>query len=162
IVAGTIYAFAPYRFDHYVHLEFQIVFWIPLALLVLHRTVDSGWTRDGWMLGALVAAQTLSCLYAGLFFATYAVVVGPLLLMLTATAARRSRTIGLWLIAAIVGVLLASPYAVAYSRAQSVVGARSLESVQHYGATAWSYRATPPTNRLFGREGARPGDPELY
>jgi len=34
--------------------------------------------------------------------------------------------------------------------------------VRHYGATMWSYRATPPMNRLFGREGARPGTSELY
>ena len=162
IVAGAIYAFAPYRFDHYIHLEFQIVFWVPLALLVLHRSIESARSRDVWILGGLVAAQTLSCLYVALFFATYSIVVGPLILMLSVTAVRRLRILGIWTMAAVVALVVASPYAVAYSRAEAVVGARSLASVSHYGATMWSYRSTPPTNRLFGREGARPGSPEHY
>jgi hypothetical protein len=39
MVAGVIYAFAPYRFTHYAHLELQFVFWIPLLLLAIHRTL---------------------------------------------------------------------------------------------------------------------------
>lgn len=162
VVSGAIYAFAPYRFDHYIHLEFQIVFWVPLALLVLHRSVESGRSRDAWLLGALVGAQALSCVYVALFFATYSLLFGPLILMLSATAVRRSRILGLWTMAAAIAFVLTLPYAVAYSRAETVVGERSLESVSHYGATLWSYRSTPPTNRLFGREGARPGSPEHY
>src|SRR4029453_17286967 len=42
IVAGTLYAFAPSRFTHYMHLELQIVLWIPLALLLIHRIVEEG------------------------------------------------------------------------------------------------------------------------
>ena len=36
---GVIYAFAPYRFTHYMHLELQLVFWIPLLLFVIHRSL---------------------------------------------------------------------------------------------------------------------------
>ena len=38
-VAGMIYAFAPYRFTHYMHLELQLVFWIPLLLFMIHRSL---------------------------------------------------------------------------------------------------------------------------
>ena len=161
IVGGAIYAFAPYRFDHYMHLELQIVFWLPLALLVMHRSVETARPRDAMMLGALVAAQALSCVYVGLFFATYSLIFAPALLMLGA-AARRWRTLGLWVAAGIFAAVLTAPYALAYSRAQESVGTRTADDVRHYGATMWSYRATPPMNRLFGREGARPGTNELY
>ena len=83
IVAGVIYAFAPYRFCHYMHLELQIVFWIPFALLLIHRIVANGRVRDGVMLGLTVAAQLLSSVYLGIFSLTYFAVLMPALLVLT-------------------------------------------------------------------------------
>ena len=71
IVAGVIYAFAPYRFCHYMHLELQIVFWIPFALLLIHRIVANGRVRDGVMLGLTVSAQFLSSIYIGIFSLIY-------------------------------------------------------------------------------------------
>ena len=35
IVAGIIFAFVPYRFDHYHHLELQATIFLPLTLLLL-------------------------------------------------------------------------------------------------------------------------------
>src|SRR5258706_356339 len=66
IVAGVIYAFAPYRFTHYMHLELQVVFWLPLALLVIHRIVTEGRIRDGVLLGIVVVAQAFSSVYAAM------------------------------------------------------------------------------------------------
>src|SRR5262245_20414685 len=65
MVAGVIYAFAPYRFTHYMHLELQLVFWIPLALWLWHRIMADGRMRDGVVLGLTMAAQVLSCIYVG-------------------------------------------------------------------------------------------------
>jgi hypothetical protein len=59
VVAGVIYAFAPYRFTHYMHLELQLVFWMPIALLLFHRIMAVGRVRDGVVLGLTVAAQLL-------------------------------------------------------------------------------------------------------
>ena len=83
MVAGVIYAFAPYRFTHYMHLELQLVFWIPLALLLFHRIMADGRVRDGVVLGLTVAAQLLSCIYVGIFSLAYFTVLVPALLVLT-------------------------------------------------------------------------------
>ena len=36
-VSALIYGFYPYRFEHYSHLELQMTYWMPLALIWLHR-----------------------------------------------------------------------------------------------------------------------------
>ena len=38
-VSGLIFGFNPYRISHIAHLELLAVFWLPLALLALHRYV---------------------------------------------------------------------------------------------------------------------------
>lgn len=149
LVAGTIYGFAPYRFTHYMHLELQIVFWIPLILLFIHKVVDAGRLRDGVLLGLLMAAQLLSSVYAALFLATYCVLFVPLLLL------ARGREKG-WvqptpfLLAAVVAAAVAAPYAMEYRRAERSVGSRSLEDVQRYSASLRNYFQAPQINRLYG------------
>ncbi len=44
ILAGIIFAFTPYRFDHYMHLELLWGGWMPLVLLAIHRALDEGKT----------------------------------------------------------------------------------------------------------------------
>jgi hypothetical protein len=41
LVAGFVFAFLPFRFIHYAHLELQMAQWMPLCLWALHRTFDS-------------------------------------------------------------------------------------------------------------------------
>ncbi len=96
MVAGVIYAFAPYRFTHYVHLELQMVFWIPIALWLLHRIMADGRVRDGILLGLTVAAQLLSCIYAGIFALTYFTLVVPALLALTGISHARRLLARYW------------------------------------------------------------------
>lgn len=160
IVAGVVYAFAPYRFDHYMHLELQIVFWIPIALLLIHRIVSEGRLRDGVLLGGAVAAQALSSMYAAIFFVTYCAVFVPLLAMLVPP--RRFRDFALSLaVAASVTLAIVAPYSLAYARARTTVGARTLDDVRHYGASLRNYLAAPSINRLYGWTSARFGGAEL-
>src|SRR3954468_22533285 len=70
LLAGTIFAFAPYRFEHIMHMELQWTMWTPLAFLALHRTFDTGRLRHGLVLGAAVVLQMLSSVYYGVFLAT--------------------------------------------------------------------------------------------
>ena len=42
VIAGIVFAFAPYRFEHAMHMELQWAMWMPLAFLALHRTFDTG------------------------------------------------------------------------------------------------------------------------
>jgi hypothetical protein len=160
IVAGVVYAFAPYRFDHYMHLELQIVFWLPIALLLIHRIVTEGRLLDGVLLGGTVAAQALSSMYAAIFFVTYCAVFVPLLAVLVRP--RRFRGLVLSLaVAASVTLAIVAPYSLAYARAQTTVGTRTPDDVRHYGASWRNYLAAPSINRLYGRTSARFGGAEL-
>ena len=51
IVAGIVFAFAPYRFEHIMHMELQWAMWMPLAFLALHRLYDTGRMKYGLALG---------------------------------------------------------------------------------------------------------------
>src|SRR5829696_6453971 len=42
LAAGVIFAFAPYRFEHYMHMELQWTVWCPWAFWALQRTLETG------------------------------------------------------------------------------------------------------------------------
>ncbi len=92
LVAGFIFAFLPYRYMHYPHLELQVAQWMPLCLWALHRTVRTGRLRDGLLTGLFLALQALSSLYYGIFLATFMVPVAAALLIgqRASTSRRRS------------------------------------------------------------------------
>ena len=81
LVAGLVFAFAPYRRDHLQHLELQWALWTPLALWAWHRALDGGRARDGLLCAAFVLLQMLSCIYYGVFLAVALTVIGPLTLV---------------------------------------------------------------------------------
>ena len=149
IVAGVIYAFAPYRFCHYMHLELQIVFWIPLALFLIHRIVANGLVRDGVMLGLTVAAQLFSSVYVGIFSLIYFAVLMPALLILTRVRHAR-RLLVATAVGATLTITIVAPYALAYRLAEQDVGMRSLDEVRVYSASMTHYLSAPAMNRLYG------------
>ena len=69
IVAGIVFAFAPYRIAHLGHLQLLTSQWMPLALLFLHRGLASRRWRDFWGFAACFLLQSLSALYYMLFLA---------------------------------------------------------------------------------------------
>jgi hypothetical protein len=149
IIAGVIYAYSPYRFTHYLHLELQLVFWIPLLLLALHRALPRITTRDGVLLGTLMGLQLLSCIYVGIFTALFFVIFVPCLLWLTGIPAWRG-LIKPVAAAGGIALLLALPYAYAYTGARSTVGTRTVDQVTQYSATWSHFLAAPEMNRLYG------------
>src|SRR4030095_1181860 len=88
LVAGVIFAYLPFRFDHYPRLQLQQAQWIPLGLWTFHRVMRFGRLRDGLWLGACVVGQVLSCMYYGVFLASYLVVVGGALMVSELPVAR--------------------------------------------------------------------------
>jgi hypothetical protein len=90
LVAGVLFAFAPFRFGHYPHLELQMSYWMPLGLWALHRMVERGRLLDGVAAGAFAALQVLSCVYYGVFFATWLVPVGVVLVIARADSSAKS------------------------------------------------------------------------
>jgi hypothetical protein len=158
ILAGIVFAFPPYRIDHYAHLQLQQTQFIPLALWAFHRLLDTGRLRDGVLLGVCTAGQMLSCMYYGIFLVPYmAVVCGTLLI--ARGAPTKERLMALAAAAAIVTVTMV-PVGRAYLAARKVVGERGQGEVAMNSATWRNYLAPPEVNLLYGKAFARFMDPE--
>jgi hypothetical protein len=149
LVAGFIFAFLPYRYMHYPHLELQVAQWMPLCLWALHRTVRSGRLRDGLLTGLFLALQALSSLYYGIFLATFMVPVGAALLIgqraSSIKASIRSLAAG-----GVLAAVLIVPVVLPYLAVRHNVGERSVEEITFYSATAKNYLAAHPQNVVFG------------
>src|SRR5262249_20914201 len=66
-IAGLVFAFDPFRFSHYSHLELQLTFGMPLALFFVLRTLMTCRRRDGILVGTFVAVQALCSFYYGAY-----------------------------------------------------------------------------------------------
>jgi hypothetical protein len=158
IVAGIVFAFPPYRIDHYAHLQLQQTQFIPLALWAFHRLLDTGRVRDGVLLGVCTACQMLSCMYYGIFLIPYmAIVCGTMLVAARALSGRR--LVALAAAVAIVTVAMI-PVGRAYLAARKVVGERGRDEVAKNSATWRNYLAPPEVNAVYGKVFARFMDPE--
>ena len=158
ILAGIVFAFPPYRIDHYAHLQLQQTQFIPLALWAFHRLLDTGRLRDGVLLGVCTACQMLSCMYYGIFLIPYMAVVCGTLLIASGTLPKERLT-ALAAAAAIVTVTMV-PVGRAYLAARKVVGERGQGEVAMNSATWRNYLAPPEVNALYGKVFARFMDPE--
>ncbi len=82
VIAGIVFAFVPYRFEHYMHMELQWTMWMPWAFWSLHRTLETQSSRSsGCSTGLFVALQMLSSIYYGIFLSTLLGVSALLLLI---------------------------------------------------------------------------------
>jgi hypothetical protein len=158
-VAGIIFAFAPYRFEHYWHLEILWGFWIPLALLMLHRATESGRVVDGIRTGLLVVAQALSCLYYSVYLGISLTLVAPLLVRWRDRD--RARTLAGLAAGAVAAVVCMVVYLQPLLTIRHDVVPRELAEAGRYSAMPDSYLATPEGNRLYGELTSGIGGPEL-
>lgn len=160
LIAGIVFSFAPYRFDHIMHMELQWALWSPLAFLALHRAYDTGRWRYGLATGACVALQMLSSIYYGIFLATLIAVAAVLLFprdrRAPAVTVARAMAAGAAL-AAVICLLYARPYVRTHER----VGDRPVEQVSAFRATSGSYFSATPGNWLYGATATR-GSPERH
>ena len=153
LLAGIVFAFLPYRIDHFPHLQLQQTQCLPFAMWAFHRLLQTGRLGDGVLFGAFTAGQMLSCMYYGLFLIPYmAVVCGAMLI-----AERRlpaDRLIALAAAAAIV-IAAVTPVGLAYLGARKVVGERGRQEVVDGSATWRNYLAPAEANALYGKPFAR-------
>jgi hypothetical protein len=158
LLAGAIFAFAPYRFAHVMHMELQWTMWTPLAFLSMHRTLENGRVRDGLFTGLAVVLQVLSSVYYGVFLVTLLTLCAILLKFGERWAlARRAivpLTAGALLAVAIVGF-----YAVPYLQARARVGERDPAEIRVFTARPADYLVTSQRNWMYGRWQA-PSNPE--
>jgi hypothetical protein len=147
IVSGTAFAFAPYRFDHYFHLELLWGMWIPAAFLALHRARER--RRAGTAVGLFVVLQILSCLYYGLFLVTMLVVAAPFILVDSDRRALWRALTGLAAGAAL-ALVIGLAYSAPFRATREQRGDRPVGAIQEYSARPRSFLAASSLNRAYG------------
>ncbi|MEO5895373.1 MAG: hypothetical protein ABIS06_06700 [Vicinamibacterales bacterium] len=148
MTAGVVFAFAPYRFEHYMHMELQWTVWTPWAFLALQRTIETGRRRFGLLMGVLMALQMLSSIYYGVFLLTLIGTIATL--QLTTLRKRVVHTAGALLLGGVVAASASWLYSLPYKAASATVGLRSTHEVRMFSARPGDYQVATPTNLLYG------------
>jgi hypothetical protein len=138
IVAGIVFAFAPYRFDHYMHLELQWTTWMPWTFWALHRTLETGTWRHALLTGVFLSLQMLSSIYYGVFLGLLVGIMSVLLLV-TPPRDRWRRSLARLTVAAAIAVGLCGAYALPYLATKQNVGGRGESEVIMFSARASNY-----------------------
>ena len=146
VLGGLVFAFAPYRMQHFDHLELQFAFWIPLVALAWHHAVERDGPTDHLKVGALTSAQILSSIYYGIFLVTW---LGFITLVWHVRSPRRAaRTIALSLALPLAVLAI---YSVPYQQSHKAVGDRPRSEVAAYSARPLNFLSAPANNWLYGR-----------
>ena len=156
ILSAIVFAFVPYRFEHYMHMELQWTMWMPWSFWALHRTLATRSWRHGFLTGLFLSLQMLSSIYYGVFLSTLLGVCAVLLLI-----AQPSKL--LWpsikalLPGALLAVVICGAYALPYLETKSATGGRSEVELMAFSARPSSYLVATPDNVLWGRAFASRG-----
>jgi hypothetical protein len=151
VLAGMVFAFAPFRFDHYFHLEMGWAQWMPLTLWAVHRTIRTGRWAYGLGAGVFVALQGYSSVYYTVFLAAALVLTAPIFVWMAAPAIRRRAVLSL-LAGGVVAAMLLAPYVRVYRQMAVETGGRSRqESLLAYAAGPKHYFAAMPTSLVYGK-----------
>src|SRR5262245_4700193 len=112
LVSAVIFTLAPYRIEHFMHLELQWTVWMPLTFWAVHRVFENASARRGVAVGVLLALQLLSCVYYGVFLA---LIVAALIVLVAGSQLSKARGAFVPLcVAALVAGGLASVYSLPY------------------------------------------------
>lgn len=161
ILAGITFAFVPFRFDHFHHLELQATIFLPLTLLYFERTFDGGSRRDAWLMWASYVAQVYSCIYYSVFLVTALVPIAAVRLWRMPGDSRR-RVLRAAMPAAVAALIVVAPYAYAYALNRETLGERLDKDVLLYSATLSNYLATTAANVTHGWWSAPFGQAERF
>lgn len=148
LVSAAVFTLAPYRIEHFIHLELQWTVWMPLTLWALHRTFDEGRLTFGVLTGLFLWLQLISCVYYGAFLG---LIVFALALSLMATRPQQAvRALGPLACGALLAAALTVPYALPYLAATQELGPRPAGDVMRFSAEWGSYLAAPHYNWFWG------------
>jgi hypothetical protein len=159
LVAAVVFAFVPFRFEHYMHMEMQWTMWMPWALWALHRTFETRAPKYGLITGFFLSLQMLSSIYYGVFLIVLIGVVS-IALLLAMPFKRLPGIVGALAPAAIVIGVLCGAYALPYLETKKDVGGRGEREIMMYSARPSSYLVATPDNLMYGRAFERRGRPE--
>jgi hypothetical protein len=150
LVAGLLYAFAPYRIGQFSHVQVMSSQWMPFALYAFRRYFD---TRRLWPLAgaaAALVAQFLSCGYFLMYFAPLAAAY-VLYEIADRGAWREWRMWGALAAAAAAVMALTVPFLLPYVELRARgFGPRPFEEVVHYSADVYSYLVAHEAQRFWG------------
>jgi len=147
-IAALLFGFYPYRFQHYPHLELQMTYWMPLALLASHRFLVTQRVSYAMAAAVCMVGQLYSSMYYGVFFALYAIPVLGTFLLVTRVPLRR-----MWLgvvAAAAIGLVLSIPLAAPYLAARQARGERGQIETLYYSATGSDYLQAHRSSYMYG------------
>jgi len=154
VVAGIVYGFSPFMFDHLHHLQVLTAGGIPLAFLFLARFFALERWRDLAWLGLFTVLQMLANGYYAVYLAFFIALTVCYHVLAAGKLWDRGFLIKLAVLAVGV-VVLAGPFMYQYVALQHEMGfQRSMGSY----ARITSFLGTPSFNRLYG--GVFPGHPE--
>ena len=156
LLAGIVFAFVPYRFEHYMHMELQWTMWTPWSFWALHRTLATKAWRDGLLTGLCVALQMLSSIYYGVFLATL-LGVGAVLLVLALPRGEWWPALRALIPGALLAALLCGAYAIPYLETKNKTGGRQEVELVTFSARPSSYLVATPDNVVWGRSFASRG-----
>jgi hypothetical protein len=148
-ISAMIFGFYPYRFEHYSHLELQMMMWMPLALLALHRFIETARLRYALAAGAATVAQLYSTMYYTVFFVLYLVPVVAILLCVRRAPIRRLLPGAI--VAGVLAAICAFPLMRVYEAAQGEKGERDINAVKYYSATPADYFQAHDRSVLYRR-----------
>lgn len=153
-VAGTAFAFAPYRLSHLQHLQLLSSYWMPIALAALHLYFRRRQPRWAIVFAAAWLMQALACGYYFFFLSVFAA-----LWLLWFTRGQPIRALvpiaGAWMVAA----LLLLPILLGYRAIHATYGFhRSLAEMVYYSADVAGLFAASPDSLLWHGLHAVAGD----
>jgi hypothetical protein len=154
LIAGTVYAFLPWRLEQLPHVQFQWGAFLCLMLLFLLRYLESGRRRDAVAFGVCFAWNALSNLHYAIFSGFLVAI--PLLWFAAGHSEHRSRRLRGALLALGLGTLAFVPFAIPYGEA-----ARLYAMERHFGEMAFysgrwhDFLSSGEKNRFYGAVTAR-------
>ena len=148
MAAGVLFAFCPFVFVRFAHIQLLLVGGLPFCMLAFHRLVDRTTVGRAVALGAILWLQGLACAYYGIF-GGMAVGISSIVIAITRGRWREWRYWAAIGGAAVVSIALTAPFFLPYITLQRETGfARTLEGAQTYSANwaawtasgAWAHR----------------------
>ena len=149
VIAGMIFSFQPYRFGHYTQLELLSGWWIPIAFCIFERAIVSASVIQWSLLGLVVALQTWSSIYYGVFLMT-ALGILTIVRLLRGGSVPSAAMGKAVLIGVLVTGVLVIPYLSPYLNTRQIVGERSVAEVTTWSPHLSTYLVTTRDNWLYG------------
>jgi hypothetical protein len=146
-ITAVSFTIAPFRMNHFSHLELQMTMWMPIVLLSIHRLLlRDGSGRYGGVLAASLAAQWYSSMYYGFFLTFYASAFAAVLIVAHKVRGRR-----LWqaVAGACVAAIVVFPLVLTYARSTPARGERPPEVVAAFSAVPEDYVRTGTRNPIY-------------